>query len=54
MKVSIRKLDGTKMTDISVEKQVFGVAPNHGVVRQAVLSEMKNMRQGTHLSLIHI
>jgi len=48
MKVSIRKLDGTKMTDISVEKQVFGVAPNHGVVRQAVLSEMTNMRQGTH------
>ena len=50
MKVSIKKLDGTKAADISVEKQVFGIVPNDGVVRQAILAEMTNMRQGTHSS----
>ena len=50
MKVSIKKLDGTKAADISVEKQVFGIAPNDAVVRQAILAEMTNMRQGTHSS----
>jgi large subunit ribosomal protein L4 len=50
MKVSIKKLDGTKAADISVEKQVFGIIPNDAVVRQAILAEMTNMRQGTHSS----
>tara|TARA_B100001996_G_C18503620_1_gene532426 strand:- start:134 stop:760 length:627 start_codon:yes stop_codon:yes gene_type:complete len=50
MKVSIKKLDGTKAADISVEKQVFGIVPNDAVVRQAILAEMTNMRQGTHSS----
>ena len=31
-------------------RAIFGVAPNKNAVRQAVLSELNNMRQGTHSS----
>ena len=50
MKLDIRKLDGSKTGDLNTDKSVFGIEPNHAVVRQAVLAEMTNMRQGTHAS----
>ena len=50
MKLDIRKLDGSKAGDLNTDKSVFGIEPNHAVVRQAVLAEMTNMRQGTHAS----
>ena len=48
MKLDIRKIDGSKIGDLNTDKSVFGIKPNHAVVRQAVLAEMTNMRQGTH------
>ena len=50
MKLDVKKIDGTKAGNISVDKTVFGIEPNAAVVRQAVLAEMTNMRQGTHAS----
>jgi large subunit ribosomal protein L4 len=50
MKLDIINLKGSKVSNITANANVFGVDPNNGVVRQAVLSEMTNMRQGTHSS----
>ena len=50
MKLSIKDLNGKKIGDVSVNKEVFGIEPNLAVVRQAILSELNNMRQGTHSS----
>ena len=50
MKLDVLKIDGSKAGNISVDKTVFGIEPNAAVVRQAVLAEMTNMRQGTHAS----
>ena len=48
MKSDIIKLDGSKVSDFTADKSVFGIKPNLGVVRQAILAELTNMRQGTH------
>jgi len=48
MKLNVIKLDGTKAGDFTADKSVFGIAPNSAVVRQAILAELANMRQGTH------
>ena len=48
MKLNIKDINGKKIGDVSVNKEVFGIKPNLAVVRQAVLSELNNMRQGTH------
>ena len=50
MKLDIINLKVSKVSNITANANVFGVDPNNGVVRQAVLSEMTNMRQGTHSS----
>ena len=50
MKLDVLKIDGSKDGNITADKTVFGVEPNAAVVRQAVLAEMTNMRQGTHAS----
>ncbi len=50
MKLDIINLKGSKVSDIAANANVFGIDPNNGVVRQAILSEMTNMRQGTHSS----
>jgi len=48
MKFDVLDIKGKKVGDLTVDKGVFGIDPNEAVVRQAVLSEMNNMRQGTH------
>ena len=48
MKLNIKNINGKSVGDVSVSKDVFGIEPNLPVVRQAVLSELNNMRQGTH------
>ena len=48
MKLSIKDINGKSVGDVSVNKDVYGIEPNLPVVRQAVLSELNNMRQGTH------
>tara|TARA_B100000029_G_scaffold515114_1_gene620660 strand:+ start:990 stop:1616 length:627 start_codon:yes stop_codon:yes gene_type:complete len=50
MKLDVIKLDGSKAGNIAADKTVFGIEPNEAVVRQAVLAELTNMRQGTHAS----
>ena len=50
MKLNIVNLKGSKVSDLNADSNVFGIDPNAGVVRQAILSEMTNMRQGTHSS----
>ena len=48
MKLNVLKLDGTTAEAFKADKAVFGIEPNDAVIRQAVLAEMTNMRQGTH------
>ena len=48
MKLNVIKIDGTKAGNLTADKSVFGIAPNSAVVRQAILAELANMRQGTH------
>lgn len=48
MKLDVIKIDGSKAGNITADQTVFGIEPNAAVVRQAVLAEMTNMRQGTH------
>ena len=48
MKLNIKDINGKSVGDVSVSEGVFGIEPNMPVVRQAVLSELNNMRQGTH------
>ena len=48
MKFDLHNLKGKKISDLQLEDTVFGIEPNHGVVRQAILAELTNMRQGTH------
>ena len=50
MVFDILNLNGEKVNDINLDDLVFGIEPNHGVVRQAVLAELTNMRQGTHMT----
>ena len=50
MNLDVINLKGEKVSELKTEKAVFGIKPNNGVVRQAVLSEMTNLRQGTHSS----
>tara|TARA_B100000214_G_scaffold317528_1_gene251479 strand:+ start:274 stop:921 length:648 start_codon:yes stop_codon:yes gene_type:complete len=50
MKFSIINIKGDKVSDITADKNIFAIKPNNGVVRQAILSELNNMRQGTHSS----
>ena len=50
MVFDILNLNGEKVNDMNLDDLVFGIEPNHGVVRQAVLAELTNMRQGTHMT----
>jgi len=50
MKFDLHNLNGKKVSDFQLDDKVFGIKPNHAVVRQAILAELTNMRQGTHSS----
>ena len=50
MEFDIINLSGQKVNSFKADDSVFGIEPNISAVRQAVLSEMANMRQGTHSS----
>tara|TARA_B100000959_G_C14933761_1_gene604792 strand:- start:1056 stop:1673 length:618 start_codon:yes stop_codon:yes gene_type:complete len=47
MKVDIRKQDNTKLESIDLNKHVFGVQVNDGLVHQVVTAYMSNARSGT-------
>ena len=50
MKINTITLEGKKSGNISISDSVFKIKPNNAVVRQVVLAELTNMRQGTHSS----
>ncbi len=50
MEFKIKNIDGSSAGNHKVRESVFGIQPNLSVVRQAVLSELSNKRQGTHSS----
>ena len=50
MKLNTIDLEGNKSGNIEISDSVFKIKPNNAVIRQAVLAELTNMRQGTHSS----
>lgn len=50
MKINILNTSGSNAGEIILEKSVFGAELNRNAVRQVVLAELSNMRQGTHSS----
>jgi len=50
MKINIHSIKGDVVDKIDADEKIFKVELNKSVVRQAVLAEMTNLRQGTHAS----
>ena len=50
MKINIHSSVGKKTDSIDLNEKIFKIDMNASVVRQAVLSELTNLRQGTHSS----
>lgn len=50
MKINIHSIKGDIVDKIDADENFFKVELNKSVVRQAVLAEMTNLRQGTHAS----
>ena len=48
MNFEIIDIKGSKVGNVTLKKNIFAFPPNQDVVRQAVLAEMTNLRQGTH------
>ena len=50
MKIDVRNSSGKVIDSIKLDSKIFNIEINHSVIRQAVLSELSNLRQGTHSS----
>ena len=50
MKIDVHNIDGKVVDSIEVDKKLLLADSYSSVVRQAVLSELTNLRQGTHSS----
>ncbi len=50
MKIDVHNISGNVVETINLDESVFKVAVKPTVIRQAVLSELSNLRQGTHSS----
>ena len=50
MKIDVHNISGKIVETIKLDKKIFNVELNSSVVRQAVLSELSNLSQGTHSS----
>ena len=48
MKLNVIDLKGNVVGKVEASKNVFSIVPNDSVVRQAILAELTNLRQGTH------
>ena len=48
MKLNVINLKGSVVEEIEPSKNLFSIVPNDSVVRQAILAELTNLRQGTH------
>tara|TARA_Y100000591_G_scaffold322118_1_gene338028 strand:- start:146 stop:769 length:624 start_codon:yes stop_codon:yes gene_type:complete len=50
MKIDVQNSSGKVIESIKLDSNIFNIEINPSVVRQAVLSELSNLRQGTHSS----
>tara|TARA_Y100000768_G_scaffold364332_1_gene324688 strand:+ start:90 stop:713 length:624 start_codon:yes stop_codon:yes gene_type:complete len=50
MKINIYNIQGDVVDKINADDKIFKVELNKSLIRQAVLAEMTNLRQGTHSS----
>ena len=50
MKIDVFNTSGKKTGSVNLDNKVYKIEPNLGAIRQAVLGELSNMRQGTHSS----
>ena len=50
MKINIHNIKGDIVDKLNADEKIFKVRLNRSVIRQAVLAEMTNLRQGTHSS----
>ena len=50
MKIDVQNSFGKVVDSIEVKKDFLATDSNHAVIRQSVLSELTNLRQGTHSS----
>ena len=50
MKIDVQNSSGKIVESINLDRKIFNIEMNTSVVRQAVLSELSNLRQGTHSS----
>jgi len=50
MKIDVQNISGKVVESIKADMNIFNIEMNISVVRQAVLSELSNLRQGTHSS----
>ena len=48
MKIDVQNSSGKVVDSINLDSHIFNTVMNRSVVRQAVLSELSNLRQGTH------
>jgi len=50
MKIDVQNSSGKVVESIKLDSNIFNIETKFSVVRQAVLSELSNLRQGTHSS----
>ena len=50
MKIDVFNISGKKTGSLNLDNKIYKIEPNIGAIRQAVLGELSNMRQGTHSS----
>ena len=50
----VLKVDGSKSGSVELSDSVFAIEPNNSVLFEAINLQRASLRQGTHLSLIHI
>ena len=48
MKFELVDLNGNKVKDVTLSKEVFGIEPNDVVLKDAIVLERAALRQGTH------
>ena len=48
MKVDVFNTSGKKTGSVNLDNKIYKIEPNPSAIRQSVLAELTNMRQGTH------
>ena len=48
MKIDVHNNSGKVIDTLNLNAKIFNIEMSSSVVRQAVLSELSNLRQGTH------